>query len=120
VNDVIKIKDYSDTTGSFIPPTPTKLGMYPKFKPELVTDNTYRTSKSVIVGHDGSKTLAYGDYRDDLLLELEKRIYNNCKTAYDRTLLSESDVTPSGFTSTDYTIQEVECCASHRFLCLGR
>jgi hypothetical protein len=56
-NDIIKIKDYGDTTGSFIPPTPTKLGMYPKFKPELVTDNTYRTSKSVIVGHDGSRTL---------------------------------------------------------------
>ena len=70
--DILKIKDYGDTTASFIPPTPTKLGMYPKFKPESVTDNTYRTSQTVIVGHDGSRTIAYGDYRDDLLLELEE------------------------------------------------
>ena len=104
--NIIKIKDYADTTGSFIPPTPTKLGMYPKFKPELVSDNTYRTATNVIVGHDGSRTVAYGDYRDDILLELEKRIYNNCKTAYDATLLTETEVRPSVFTATDYTIAE--------------
>jgi len=114
-NDVIKIRDYSDTTGSFIPPTPTKLGLYPKYKPESITDNTYRTSQTVIVGHDGSKTIAYGDYRDDLLLELEKRIYNNCKTAYDNTLLNETDIRPSGFTSTDYTISEVDSVMSADF-----
>ena len=39
-----------------------KLGMYPKFKPELVSDNTYRTATNVIVGHDGSRTVAYGDF----------------------------------------------------------
>ena len=108
VNDIIKIKDYASTTGSFVPPTPTKLGMYPKFKPESITDNTYRTSQTVIVGHDGSRTIAYGDYRDDLLIELEKRIYNNCKTAYDSSLLPFSDVKPSAFTKTDYTRQEVD------------
>ena len=32
--DKVVIKDYEDTTGSFLPPSPTKLGMYPKFKPE--------------------------------------------------------------------------------------
>jgi hypothetical protein len=31
--DTITVKDYSDTVGSFIPPTPTQLGIYPKFKP---------------------------------------------------------------------------------------
>ena len=113
--DIIKIKDYTDTTGSFIPPTPTKLGLYPKFKPESVTDNTYRTSKTIIVGHDGSRTIAYGDYRDDLLLELEKRIYNNCKTAYDSTLLKTADVIPSGFTNTDYNIDEVNTVLSTDF-----
>ena len=105
--DIIKIKDYGDTTGSFVPPTPTKLGMYPKFQPEIVLDNTYRTPTTVIVGHDGSRTKAYGDYRDDILLELEKRIYNNCKTAYDATLLAETEVRPSVFTATDYTNTEV-------------
>ena len=71
--DIIKIKDYNDTTGSFIPPTPTKMGITPKYTPEKITDNTYRTSQTVIVGHDGSRTIAYDDYRDDILLELEKR-----------------------------------------------
>jgi len=107
VGDKLVIKDYTDTTGSFVPPTPTKLGMYPKFKPELVSDNTYRTATNVIVGHDGSRTKTYGDFRDDILLELEKRIYNNCKTAYNDTLLPASEVIPSGFVDTDYTAQEI-------------
>ena len=115
VNDIITIKDYADTTASFIPPTPTKLGMYPKFKPESITDNTYRTSQTVIVGHDGSRTIAYGDYRDDLLLELEKRIYNNCKTTYNSDLLPLSDVKPTGFTETDYTRQEVDAVLAPDF-----
>jgi hypothetical protein len=105
--DIITINDYNETEGSFVPPTPTKLGLYPKFKPELVTDNTYRTVINVIVGHDGSRTIAFGDYRDDLLLELEKRIYNNCKTHYKPELLSADDVTPGIFRNTEYTRKEI-------------
>ena len=52
--DTVIIKDYPDTSGSYIPPTPTKLGMYPKFKPEQYTDNSYQTATSVIRRHDGS------------------------------------------------------------------
>jgi hypothetical protein len=106
-DDKIKIKDYSDTTGSYLPQTPTKLGMYPKFTPEKFTDTTYITDTSVIRKHDGSYIKAYGDERDDLILELEKRIYNNCKTTYDATLLDINDVVPSAFVSTEYTLQEV-------------
>ena len=113
--DVIQIKDYNDTTGSFIPPTPTKLGMYPRYRPEKVLDETYVSPAYVIVGHDGSRTLAYGDYRDDVLLELEKRIYNNCKTQYDAKLLPESEVSPSGFTAGDYTIREINDIMGHDF-----
>ena len=69
--DKIVIKDYADTTGSFMPPSPTKLGMYPKFKPESFTDTTYLTDTVVIRKHDGSIIKAYGDERDDLILELE-------------------------------------------------
>ena len=113
--DKILIKDYADTTGSFIPPTPTKLGMYPKFKPELISDDTYRTTTNVIRKHDGSFIKAYGDERDDLILELEKRIYNNCKTAYDASLLDINDVVPSAFTSTEYTLLEVDDVMSTDF-----
>ena len=105
--DIIKIKDYSDTTGSFVPPTPTKVGIYPRFKPEKILDDTYLEPTYVIVGHDGSKTVAYGDYRDDILLELERRIYNNCKIVYDSALLSETEVRPSGFQPGDYSIDEI-------------
>ncbi len=108
VGDKIVIKDYADTTGSYVPPTPTKLGIYPKFKPESYTDDSYTTSTNVIRRHDGSIIKAYGDERDDLILELEKRIYNNCKTAYDSTNLSWGDVMPSVFTSTEYTRKQVD------------
>ena len=107
VGDRIVIKDYADTTGSYMPPSPTKLGMYPKFKPENFTDDTYTTSTAVIRRHDGSIIKAYGDERDDLILELEKRIYNNIKVTYDSSLLDLSDVMPSAFTTTDYTLTEI-------------
>jgi len=79
IDDVITIVEYSNTDGSFVPETPSKLGTYPKFKPELVSDDTYRTTINVVRGHDGSITPAFNDYRDNFLLELEKRIYNNIK-----------------------------------------
>ena len=108
IGDKIKIKDYSNTAGSFLPPSPTKLGMYPKFKPETFTDDTYITNQSVIRKHDGSIIKAYGDERDALILDLEKRIYNNCKVSYDSTTLPLSEVLPSAFTSTEYTLTDIE------------
>jgi len=107
VGDIIKIYDYSNTTGSFIPPTPSKLGIYPKTKPEKVTDDTYITNTDVIVKHDGSRIKAYGDYRDDLILELEKRIYNNIKVSYDAEKLDPNSIIPSIFQTTEYTLDEV-------------
>jgi hypothetical protein len=104
--DIIKIRDYSDTTGSYVPPTPSKLGLYPAFKPESFTDDTYVTNITAIRRHDGSIIKAYGDERDELIIELEKRIYNNIKTSYDSTLLDIGDVIPSGFTATEYTLDE--------------
>ena len=115
VGDKIVIKDYADTTGSYIPPTPTKLGIYPKFKPETFTDDTYVTSQTVIRRHDGSIIKAYGDERDALVLELERRIYNNIKVEYDSTLLDISDVTPSAFYETEYTLAEVDSVLSADF-----
>jgi hypothetical protein len=106
--DKIVIKDYADTTGSYLPPSPTKLGMYPKYKPEAYTDTTYITDTAVIRKHDGSIIKAYGDERDDLILELEKRIYNNIKVTHDTSLVDIYDVLPSAFTSTEYTLKEID------------
>lgn len=80
--DLIQIKEYVSTANNFIPSTPTKLGLYKKFTPRKYTDNSYVDPKVVIQGHDGSKVFAYGDFRDDVLLELEYRIYNNIKQEY--------------------------------------
>ena len=83
VGDIVEVYEYEASTGSNIPPTPTKLGLYPKFEPAIFVDNTYSEPRTVIQGHDGSLTVGFMDYRDDLLLELETRIYNNIKVSYD-------------------------------------
>lgn len=177
VGDVIEVVEYESTNGSYIPATPTKLGLYPKFTPELYIDTSYgsngdnndagayqiygqpvgkqynsesigyaypvyatyneattadldlggageavlykfnglnrpfympksdqNVAKSesvnyeiwdegiaVIQGHDGSIVKAFGDYKDKLILELEKRIYNNCKQEYSTDLFNVHD-----------------------------
>lgn len=83
----ICIEEYESTNGSFVPPTPTKLGLYPLFEPKVFVDTTYQTPTKVIQGHDGSIVKAYDDYRDSLLLEFEQRIYNNIKVSYNTRLL---------------------------------
>jgi len=82
-NDKIEIREYLSTAYNFIPETPTKLGLYKKFTPRLYLDTTLLNPVDVIQGHDGSITIAFGDLRDDAILELEKRIYNNIKIKYD-------------------------------------
>ena len=42
----------------------------------------YPVGVAFIRGHDGSYVKAYKDFRDELLLELEKRIFNNIKAEY--------------------------------------
>lgn len=70
------IRLYENSASAHIPATPTKLGLYPSYRPRVETDNTYLTPAEVIVGHDGSRTPIYGSVIDDLLVELEARIYN--------------------------------------------
>ena len=102
-NDVISITEYASTDGSFIPETPTKLGMWPKYKPMLYLDTTLVTPRWMIQGHDGSHVLAYGtygtngtaDYRDAIILELEKRIFNNIKVEYNTEIFDIADLLPS-------------------------
>jgi len=81
-NDRIEIREYTSTIYCYVPPTPTKLGLYKKFRPGKFLDDTYQTPMMVIQGHDGSIMAAYDDYRDDIILEFERRIYNNIKIAY--------------------------------------
>ena len=65
-----------------IPPTPSTLGIYPVYEPAVITDNTFQTPMTFIVGHDGSKTLATNDVYDQILMEFEIRVYNNIMQTY--------------------------------------
>lgn len=183
--DIIRIYETSSTDGSFIPPTPTKLGLYPSYIPQLIIDDTYiseeptvngpfkiygeeeatgkigwfypaytsrraaqsadsnNTAKqlvlagynrvlyipantgieagpdnveldeypvgvAVIRGHDGSFVKAFKDYRDGLILDLEKRIYNNIKVSYDATRFDIFDFVPGKFRKTEFTRAEID------------
>ena len=76
---MVTINEYNATYGSFIPNTPSKMGLYPKWEPEITTLVTSNGTGEFIIGHDGSETPVFGDIRDDVLLEFETRIYNNIK-----------------------------------------
>jgi hypothetical protein len=88
-NDKITVKEYNQTYGSYVPNTPTKLGLYPLYEPKVLIDDTYTEPTYFIQGHDGSYNKLYGEYsevygmpldfRDQALLEYETRVYNNIK-----------------------------------------
>lgn len=108
LGDIIEIYEYETTNGCFCPPTPTKLGLYPKFEPSKFIDNTYLEPKEVIQGHDGSIVITYGDYRDDLILELEHRIFNNLKINYDVELFDINDYVPGENRNTGLTKKQID------------
>lgn len=113
--DEIKTIEYDSTDGCFVPETPAKLGMMPKYEPSIYLDTTLLTPQLMIQGHDGSQVLAYGDYRDALILELELRIYNNIKISYDATLFDISSIVPSYTRSLDYSRQEFDAVLAPSF-----
>jgi len=106
--DRVDIYEYETTDGSYIPPTPTKLGMYPKYEPMLFVDNTYTVPTSVIQGHDGSIIKAFDDYRDALILELEKRIYNNLKVNYDSSIIDIHEFIGGEYRNTGIAKQNID------------
>ena len=194
VDDIIDVYEYETTDGSFVPATPTKTGLYPKYYPELTIDDSYiskntnstgpfkvygrteQTDKSfkgkvgwfyplytseeaaiaadsdssadtgsahmhvfeglsqvfympntqmnhatnddqtideypigvaMIRGHDGSYVKAYKDFRDELLLDFERRIFNNIKVSYDTDLLDIQDFVGGEFKTSEFTRNEV-------------
>ena len=123
--DKITVNEYNQTYGSFAPNTPTKLGLYPATIPSVFLDSDYQTPTYFIVGHDGSFNKLYGnynpvtgaldDYRDQALLEFEKRVYNNLKLS-NVIPVQEYEVLPGFFRQTDYTYQEFLEIYSESFL----
>lgn len=90
--DIVDIYEFESTNGSFIPQTPSKLGLMPVYEPKILIDTTYVTPRKMIQGHDGSFVLAYDDYRDELVLEFEKRIFNNIKKTNSENIIDIFDL----------------------------
>lgn len=206
VNDFIEVYEYENTNGSFIPPTPTKLGLYPSYQPEIYIDTTYFIEQNaehngpykiyayeknepndndkfgwfypiyltaedateadilyngtgefsihrfvglnrpfympisnanvgaqdninyleweegilVIQGHDGSLTSAFKDFKDQLIFELEKRIYNNLKVKYDDTMFDVKEVVPSFYRHTGIKRQNFDNVLINDFISFTR
>jgi hypothetical protein len=109
VKDIL-VTLYQNPIPTYIPSTPTKVGAWGAYIPRIELDTSYIAQPDiqnipglgptvmspyphVIIGHDGSKTIAYSkwdangvkvvsDYRDNLLLDIETRIYNGLQTKY--------------------------------------
>jgi len=104
--DTITTVEYDNTDACYVPATPTKLGLWPKYEPRIFLDKSLVTPRNMIQGHDGSLTLAYGDFRDNLILELEKRIFNNIKVEYNPAIFDIDDIIPGYNRTTDYSLTE--------------
>jgi len=114
--DEIEIREYVSTAVNFIPSTPTKLGLYKKYLPMKFLDDTYAEPKEVIQGHDGSITTAYGDFRDDILLELELRIYNNIKQQYDENVFDIDRILGGYYGNAEFTKRDLDKITNVEFL----
>jgi hypothetical protein len=116
VGDRLTLREYNSTYGNFCPNTPTKLGLYPSWRPEITIQKTTTGQQTVIIGHDGSVTPTFGDLRDQVLLEFETRIFNNLKLDGNPVPLTAVDVIPGQFRQTGYSVQEVEQILNEDFL----
>lgn len=110
LSDIVEVRYYQDMEPSFCAPTPMKFGLDRPKEPEIILDDTYSEDRYFIVGHDGSKTLAYSsnediqnnmlDGRDLILLEFEKRVYNGIRPEFKderNRIININDVTPSNY-----------------------
>lgn len=66
----------------FIPPSPSALGLLPVVEPGMEIDDTYGEPVPIIRGHDGSRSFAFGDIRDRILLALETLIWRNIDSSF--------------------------------------
>ncbi len=123
--DTVTVREYNQTYGSYVPNTPTKLGIYPKYIPQVILDSNYLIPTYFILGHDGSYTKLYGDYipeadilvdfRDQALLEFEKRIFNNLKLSTEAPI-TRYEILPGFFRDPTYSWDEFLRIYSTQFL----
>jgi hypothetical protein len=115
-NDRIEIREYVSTSFNYIPPTPTKLGLYKKYQPRKYLDDRYLEPRIVIEGHDGSLITAFDDFKDDLILELELRIYNNIKQEYNEKIFDIDSVIGGYYKTALYGKENIDPIVNVEFL----
>ena len=89
---------------AYIPATASFLGMDKCYLPNITTLNDTR----VIECHDGSIDVAFGDYRDNIILELEQNIYNSILNKFKTNLPINNPLKyiPGKFRKTDFSRDE--------------
>ena len=101
------------------PPTPSTMGILPLYQPCIEMDNSFAEPIEMLVGHDGSRTKTFGDFRDTLMLEFEKRIYNSAKAEFrNANSLPEYNVfavRAGAFRNTGYSHSEFNDLLRHYF-----
>lgn len=105
LGNTIKIRFFNKNRESAqCPPTTAAMGITPVYKPEIIADTSFSDTINVIVGHDGSRSVASNDTEDDILLEFEKRVYNSIQEVYRKRVkhpdLNIHDIRPGRFRST--------------------
>ena len=105
--DVLTFKFYdAERDSAQCPPTPSAMGLYPLYQPAKESDDSFQTAQTLILGHDGSRTLMFGDRRDDIILEFENRLYISAKAEFRNANslgnYSAVDIRPGYFRTTDY------------------
>jgi hypothetical protein len=132
IGDTIEVVEYEDSWGAPIPATPTKLGILPAYRPEIILDETYLEPTWVMVGHDGSRTVLFGDveynipgdassgiklidFRDAVLFEYEQIVFNNLKLDGHVTA-HETEIMPGAWRDVGWTVDEIRDVYKRLFL----
>lgn len=109
ITDKLEIRHYADIRGSFLPATGAMMNLTSVYKPKYYTDYTLEDGVAAIQCHDGSMFAKTGTSLDDIIFELEKRIYN---TIYEKfkndpaELFSAAEVRPGYFREGNYSKED--------------
>jgi hypothetical protein len=104
--DVIEVRYFKLIQETFIPPSATKLGISNVYNPGYIVDQEFDTPQVMIVGHDGSKMLAWGDRTDEIILLFEKLVYNRIEKNTTNTSLSNIKYGMYRDSTTEYSLNE--------------
>ena len=120
VGDVLTLNVYEDSESALIPASLSKLGMYPAYEPAFITDTSYQVDLDVIRCHDGSYVPRQNEKIDNIILDLEKIIYNNIKAEYRTADFNDEycftkTIRPSHYNKSDYNWYEVNDLLENNF-----